>query len=168
LKIIYTPNPLSCKIELDDFDKRILRKNVYIDMLEDIIIDAKDHLEEAGGNYDKAVKILDTRFSDELTKELDEKVQEHLEELNGCHAGDCTCAPASCLKCWAEEFAEVPDYWHWEPNYDKLRMYYVQEAFRGHDDLDKAIENIKHEEAKRFLINYKKIYNRHQSLDALA
>jgi hypothetical protein len=166
MKIVYTPNPLSCKITLDQHEKKILKKNIYIDDLEDIIVGAHVLLEKK--ELEKVQKELDLYMEEfeKLRDRVEVMYNDLIEELQGTHVGDCTHVACSCIKCYAEEMAEVPDYLHWK--WSNSRMYNIQEAFRNNDDIDVAIEKLKDEEAKAFMIHYKKLYNRQQSLDVLA
>jgi hypothetical protein len=136
MKITYTPNPLSTIIELDEHEKEILRLKIKVNELEEhlgsasILLDPKNAswALKASARYPNGRtmedvvngmlgKELDLNLSyiystDEYEgKGLDERVEMLLEhylgELQSSHSGDCTCFPASCSKCHAEEMLGI-------------------------------------------------------------
>jgi hypothetical protein len=102
MKIIWNENPLRTVVMLDDKDKEILLLKLKIDYLEEAVFSAHDDLEK--GNIDAAKKTLDpSLFEGEDAYAFPCKLLGwYIDELGESHAGDCTCFPASCPKCCAE------------------------------------------------------------------
>lgn len=121
MNIIWKPNPLRTVVELNDAEKVLLRHRIHIEELEEQIgtvrfaLNPEDRewhnkhigprsLEEA---VTYALQHLDTSWSEEDATHLDDRLQHFIEELAGIHAGDCTCVPCSCTKCYVEELVGV-------------------------------------------------------------
>lgn len=112
MKITYKTNPLDTTIELDDHEKKELWYKIRCDELVELLFEAHFHLKE-GQFYDlervkKAVEPdyyldEDDKSKSPLDKRCDQMLEYYLEELRSYHIGDCTCVPASCGKCHAED-----------------------------------------------------------------
>jgi|SRR5580692_7191686 hypothetical protein len=118
MKIIWTPNPLSTVVELDEHDLSLLWHRLKIERLEERIGQARFDLNQEDREWhNKNIKerTLDEAVASAL-KQLDvDNVEEGLaadmtdcaKELSAKHSGDCTCVPCSCLKCHAETLMGV-------------------------------------------------------------
>jgi hypothetical protein len=130
MHIIWNPNPLATVVELDEYDRQILRLKIEIDLLRNRMYRAHFDLDptmraqrnEPPGKrrtLDEAVTAaiasLDVAFTDGEGERrgktweqlLDAELADHIRELAGIHFGDCTCEPCSCLKCRAESLIGV-------------------------------------------------------------
>jgi hypothetical protein len=103
MKIIWNPNPLRTIVEIDDSDReRVipqLQNEAYTDLisgLEYMIERGRvNSLEQVSEYLSKWTTIVDMTKDSEKIKELETYLQSE-------HAGDCTCIPCSCMKCYAE------------------------------------------------------------------
>jgi hypothetical protein len=114
MKITYTPNPLSCIIELDEHEKKELWYKIKIGAMEERMFSAHYALvntHPVTKAVQQASKDLDPEYWYSENSKLDDRVNElhvwFLEELAGTHCGDCTCVAATCSKCLAEEMIGV-------------------------------------------------------------
>lgn len=111
MKVHWEPNPLYSTIELDEHDKEVLRFRIHIQQLEETLIDAGLYIEESRFDLERVRKVLHwDRWSVDEDEEsaLKTTIERHhkwfVTELeDGFHAGDCTCIPATCMKCVAED-----------------------------------------------------------------
>lgn len=123
MQIIYEPNPLAAKIILDEREQKELWYKIKIEILEELLYDVYFNLSEKNDEFfDSMNKTKDDRMKDALDSvnpdyyllENSEKITKidertnllfnyHFEELQSDHCGDCTCVPAACGKCHAED-----------------------------------------------------------------
>jgi hypothetical protein len=166
VKIIWNQNPLATVVELDDFDKRILRLKIEVAALRDRMYDANFDIDPEqrkwrNENTDKkrtleesiaaALLSLDVGWTDgdgerhgkTWDQWLDAEVEEYIAELAGMHDGDCTCVACSCLKCRAESLFGT----NTTDGLGKHAGSYVDGAFAPKDGrtptLDEAIESLR-------------------------
>lgn len=129
MKITYTPNPLDTVVELDRQEIDMFRLKIKLQQYEEMIFSAyytiTSRLEERGSlkaitaeeAMKEARKELDPDYwcNDEADKEdhskLDSRVEllldHYIADLKSSHVGDCTCVPASCSKCHAEQLLGI-------------------------------------------------------------
>jgi hypothetical protein len=129
MKIIYTENPLASKILLTDIEKKELYYKVKINQMEELMSEAYFDITHHDWYNEKIkprtteellellTKRLDTKYyyADEnedgkcgLDKEVERQLSYIIPALeDDVHGGDCTCVAASCIKCYAEQFAGV-------------------------------------------------------------
>lgn len=149
MKITYKTNPLDTTVELDDHEKQILWYKIKCDELIELLFDAHFHMKE-GQFYDleKAKKSLDPDYflneeddsKSPLEKRCDQMLEYYLEELKSYHIGDCTCVPASCGKCHAEDKLGINTI----PGLGKHSAYKVDNALReANGDIIAALESLK-------------------------
>ena len=103
ITIHWHQNPLRTVVELDDASRRALRTRLERDYLGEVIHDVRRRLQ--AGRVDQLEAVL-VRV-DQVDDEVDQQVDEYLRALRDEHCGDCTCVPASCMKCHAEEAVGV-------------------------------------------------------------
>lgn len=108
MKINWNQNPLRTTVDVDENDReRILlyiQNEEYTDILCDLDLWIK-------GTIRKDVPVTVEKIAEELSewgqicnmKTDDEQVNMHVAGLQHSHGGDCTCFPATCFKCLAEE-----------------------------------------------------------------
>jgi len=149
MKITYKENPLCTEIELDDIEKIHLRYKIRVEKLEDLLFDAHFHLEEKRCDLEKVKKAVNPAYyygeNDDEESLLDKYVDSHFEmflkELKSNHAGDCTCIPCSCFKCYAENLIGIDTL----EGLDKYSGDSILGAF-GYENnvtLDEAIQSLK-------------------------
>jgi hypothetical protein len=125
MRIIWNQNPLASVVELDNFDRQILRLKIEVAALRDRMYEAHFDIDPEQRKWrnehtDKkrtleesvaaALVSLDVGWTDgegmrdgkTWDQWLDAEVEEYVAELAGVHGGDCTCVACSCLKCRAE------------------------------------------------------------------
>lgn len=119
MKIIWNENPLLTRVEMDDEDRRRLRAAVgaYLNKYDDIR-DAKEG----------------DRFTGYAIKALEEEE----------HCGDCTCVPASCEKCFAEEMLSIDTI----KGCGKHQLYKIRDAFKDGVGITDAIARLEAYEPK--------------------
>lgn len=124
MKITWNENPLATAIELDEHEKKEFWYKLKIEQMEELMFSAHfaitDRLNDMGSlkartpeeAMAEARKELDPAYwcTDEKSK-LDQRVDElmkyYLADLQGQHAGDCTCFAMSCSKCHAESLLGI-------------------------------------------------------------
>lgn len=130
MKIEYHQNPLKTRVELDDKDKLLIRRNIEIEELYNALYElAPDKFEE---------------ISNKAQGEVERILPYYLDALDGeIHCGDCTNVCCSCTKCHAEDFACVD-------TLDGIRQpHYVNKAFAADvETLEEAIQYLKDNPAK--------------------
>jgi hypothetical protein len=170
MKIIWKPNPLATIVELDEFDKKLLRQRLEIEDLKERNFSAHFELDpESRAWHNKeikersleeavtsALKKLDVSYvqGDEkrgtepklYSEHLDEEFDLYVKELSAKHCGDCTCVACSCLKCRVEELIGVDTI----KGLKKHAAYKIDSAFdtqTGSDDpkilLDRALSTLR-------------------------
>lgn len=125
MRIVWQPNPMRTRVELDEADKRVFRLSIKVEELEERLSSAHFDLDPAMREWaQKALKrdesleacVERARYhlrsaTEEGEKALEERVDmllsHFLEELAGEHDGDCTCVPCSCSKCHAESLLGI-------------------------------------------------------------
>jgi hypothetical protein len=105
MEISWHQNPLRTTFRLSDQEKELFRLQVKASQLEEYVGSAAFHLNEEGEDSDyfdpaEALKQLGYATDSDIG---DSDYHTFLFELEqGSHIGDCTCFPASCMKCHAE------------------------------------------------------------------
>jgi hypothetical protein len=114
MEILWNENPLKTSIDLDKNDIEIFRLKLRIEHLTESAYSAYFHLKNETSDADptaaaKALSTLEELFGHDNSLSDDPPFFEvYLTELKkGYHCGDCTCVPASCAKCAAEEILGV-------------------------------------------------------------
>lgn len=97
-------NPLKSSVYLDVAEMKLVKQKLIADKFEDMIIEARVEFEDGNIEGAKAALVYDT---DAMERDAEKRLVDIVNELeNGEHGGDCTRQPISCMKCWAEHFAE--------------------------------------------------------------
>ena len=168
MKITYHKNPLFTTVELDDHEKEIFRYKILVEELKEMAHEAHFTLTHhdwwnesiAKGGTDKPVRTLEDTVKEAieeldpaywLNEENDKKTgmgervdmmfDHFIRELQSNHAGDCTCLPASCSKCHAEDMLGIRTI----KGLGKHSAYKINSAF-GKDNektIDEAIESLR-------------------------
>ena len=114
MKITYKHNPLATTVELDERDRALMRARLYSREMEEIIFHSKMKLapyqQPEGFQPDVAgaVKELEEYFElDENSEHITKQLEYFEAELQSTHVGDCTCFPATCCKCLAEDMVGI-------------------------------------------------------------
>lgn len=115
MKITYTQNPLKTIVELDEHEKRELWHRIRFEQMLDMLFsvhfeltcrgDTPPDLERIKKEVDPDYYLNDAEGTPDKTRldaRCDALLEHYLEELQGSHAGDCTCFAMSCSKCHAE------------------------------------------------------------------
>lgn len=112
MKINYHLNPCNTTIELTDHEKALLKLNIKLREMEELLFEAHFALKHAKNapEMKRVEEAVDPDYymsEDDGPSKLDQRVESlyqlALEELeHGAHVGDCTCVACSCSKCWAE------------------------------------------------------------------
>lgn len=124
MHILWTANPLRSMVELAPAEIEGLRWKVRVELLSEMVANsvydlakpepdalrALVRLHGSAKDGEAVYRYLYRHADDEghevssgLDREVERHVAWHLAALTRKHAGDCTCLPASCLKCAAEE-----------------------------------------------------------------
>lgn len=97
-------NPLRSVVKLDDLGRMRLKLGIAADaiMEANAIHSLEREGKEARGYWLGHFDWKEFRKDGEIEAEIDRLAVIHEKELIDIHCGDCTCQPASCMKCWAE------------------------------------------------------------------
>jgi len=111
--IKYALNPLETVVELSSTEQQLFLYRVYIKELEDSLFSAHYALIEGSRfNLEEARRELDPNYclnykDDNILDRVKMLTEWYLKALQHSHAGDCTCYPISCPKCYAEELLGI-------------------------------------------------------------
>lgn len=151
MRIIWTPNPLFTRVELDEHDREKLKLRIEISELHDLLGEACFCLKD-GDRFDlerarRAVLYENwTGKGNPTARRVDELFEHYVEELVGQHVGDCTCFPATCSKCLAEDMLGI----NTMKGLGKHSAIKINSAFGGtaDGDMDEAIRRLESYEPK--------------------
>jgi hypothetical protein len=106
--IHYNENPLKTRVELDDRDLEILKLNIKIARLEDVVFEISYYVKD-GKHYDLERVRKVSKYELEEDANIERLYEYAVEELTlgRTHLGDCTKFPMSCEKCWAESLIGI-------------------------------------------------------------
>jgi hypothetical protein len=113
MRFEWNVNPLETSIFLDDSDRKYLRLAIRIEAALSAIShrDLRDRAKtpEGAERYAKYIKNYDdVAFDeDEVSADIDKRVEMFEAELQGPHVGDCICFACTCTKCWAESLLDI-------------------------------------------------------------
>lgn len=121
ITVTLTHNPLNAKIELTEAAKReVVLLKALEDLMENYVFSAKWRLERETSHYDPAdarkhLEMVLKPWFEEQDKGTDPiemwkivtGAEYILDDLAEEHGGDCTCAPASCTRCHAEDLIGI-------------------------------------------------------------
>lgn len=158
MKIIYNQNPLKTEVHLDEDDINILKLKIEIDHLRWYTTMVNFHL---NSDKDDSVKInsilkeveyhhvANTENDDlKFDQYVNKKVKSLQEELKLTHIGDCTCFPASCIKCYTEDLLGINTI----PSLGKYSAYEIYNAF-FYNEAEKHYERTIDEALKQLQTN---------------
>jgi hypothetical protein len=111
MKIDYHQNPLRSQVYLDDTEKKLLKANIKTEILLEALAAVWYEFRKKEPPSLEKIK-EEVSFFDEdigLSTRVDDLYDVYIKELEESytHIGDCTCIPATCYKCLAEEYAGV-------------------------------------------------------------
>lgn len=142
MKIIWNQNPFLTKVEIDERDKHMILLAYQNEEFSNILCHLKLDL---FGEFDRPaltdleeIKRRVAKWGDICNTDIDsEVVQEYISYLDDEHCGDCTCVPASCVRCWVEDMLGINTI----KGLGKHSAYKVQGAFGkdGSKTIDEAI-----------------------------
>jgi hypothetical protein len=141
MKLIYGKNPVDNHFELDEYDKILIKKTLYLNEVFDMAWDIRFAHEDSSdikGVMNNLIKLLDKSDDDNFLDDYDKD----LKALSCGHDGDCTCFAATCSQCYIEGILGINSIKRWT----SYSLLYASSAVNKFDDLDKAIE---------YLENYK-------------
>lgn len=122
MKITYDENPLNTKVELDEHESKELWYKIKLEEMEDLLFEAHCFLGRDDGDgitfdqdLDKVAEAADHKYymaekhgdRTPLDDRVDKIHKYFIEALVNSHAGDCTCLPCPCEKCWAEHLLDI-------------------------------------------------------------
>lgn len=104
MKVYWDLNPLTSKITLNEVERKLLHRSYLAeqyDMIGSFLRNANKALteDERQRSLNYADSYLERADAEEESGEFLANLLEYLQEE---HLGDCTCVPASCMKCYAE------------------------------------------------------------------
>ena len=168
MKIDYHQNPLRSQVFLDETEKKLLKANIKNEMLLEAL--AAVWYEFRKTEPPSLIKIKEevSFFDDDedgvLSTRVDDLYDVYIKELEESymHIGDCTCVPATCYKCLAEEHAGVD-------TIEGLGKYLASKIDRAFKDsstsIDEAIDFLSKpisEEPNTEYINHPEMYRTHR------
>lgn len=134
MEIKYNINPLATQIILNDRDMLLLRTRIALFQATEAYNDVID------GTVDIDTSKPEYR-SDECfleSPQVDEIIGTYVEELVGVHSGDCTCVPASCMKCAAETLLGINTL----SGLTKHQAHAIESAFVNTRDVNEVIRRL--------------------------
>ncbi|MBY3433566.1 hypothetical protein HFN89_05335 [Rhizobium laguerreae] len=144
MNIKWHENPLRTTVELTDNERERFRLKLKIDEYEEAVGMAALYLDEKGDQAKYFSPETARRYLARVQKE--EFENEHYDDFiseieSGYHCGDCTSAPSSCAKCYAEGLLGIDTI----PGLKHDVALYIDTAF-GRDEnvgIDEAIRRLK-------------------------
>ena len=140
MKIVWNQNPFKTSIvEINDDDRRNLLKSIqneeYVELLCGLDCDIHNEpeitLEKIGQRIQKWRVITDM-------EEDHDKVNRMVAYLSAEHLGDCTCMPATCIRCLAEDYLGIDT----KKGCGKHQFRNILSAFEGNVSIDTAISKL--------------------------
>ena len=148
MDIIYNKNPLYTTVILTEQEQREFWLKIKITEMEELLFEAHFYSDDTQDCFsiDRVKKAVDPDYymaenrheKSKLDKRCDHLLEVFLQDLQGCHVGDCTCVPCSCMKCYAESILGIDTI----PGLRKHQANKINSAF-GKDNersIDDAIE----------------------------
>jgi hypothetical protein len=166
MKIDYHQNPLRSQVYLDDTEKKLLKANIKNEMLLEALAAVWYEFRKKDPPSLEKIK-EEVSFFDEdigLSTRVDDLYDVYIKELEESytHIGDCTCVPATCYKCLAEEHAGVDTI----EGLGKHLASRIDRAFKDSStSIDEAIEMLNtpiSEKPNAEYINHPEIYRVHR------
>ena len=143
MRIIYTQNPLKCKVDLSEADLVSMRAKLKLEEVYNAVFDAYYKADE----LDKVKPALEDLINSEddpeskINKRVEQLMSYYVDELTEGyeHSGDCTKVCCSCTKCAAEDALGV------NTTQGLKGLHYIAGAFGKDSTLDEAIEELSKE-----------------------
>lgn len=141
MNIVWNENPLRTTIQLSDIEKELFRLKVRLNAYKEAVSEAEFSLDKTlnGDKCDPDEALLYLKAIQEDSSDAEYKML--LGELeNGFHCGDCTCVPASCVKCRAEDILGI----NTMQGMRKHSAYKIDSAFgkESSRSIDEAIQHL--------------------------
>ena len=168
MKIDYHQNPLRSQVFLDETEKKLLKANIKNEMLLEALAAVWYQFRTKEPPSLEKIKEEVSFFDDDedgvLTTRVNDLYDVYIKELEESymHIGDCTCVPATCYKCLAEEYAGVD-------TIEGLGKYLASKIDRAFKDsstsIDEAIDFLSKpisEEPNTEYINHPEMYRTHR------
>jgi hypothetical protein len=168
MRINWHQNPLRTTIELDDRDREQMLLYVQNEKYLDILAELDNWLERKTkkDNEPTLEKVHEKvrKWSQIYDMEIDhEEVRSYESFLQESHGGDCTCWPASCMKCHAEAALGISTI----EGLGKHSAHKIMGAFHGDRTIDEAIavleQKPKYEKPDNWPTEYEKHITRWES-----
>lgn len=145
MNIIWNPNPFLTKVEIDDRDKQMIllayQNEEYSEILCGLNMELKGEYGRPALTDLEVVKKEIDKWGAICNMEVDsEQIQCYISYLNTEHMGDCTCVPASCIRCQVEDMLGINTI----KGLGKHQANKVQSAFGkdGNKTIDDAIASL--------------------------
>lgn len=112
MKIAWNQNPFLTQIEIDDRDKQMIllahQNEEYIEILCSLDLDLNGKYNRPALTDIEVVKKEIGKWGDICNLTVDsDVVRYYISYLNTEHMGDCTCVPASCIRCRVEDMLGI-------------------------------------------------------------
>jgi len=134
MDIIWNPNPLKTRVEIDDRDRQMMRLKIENNFLFGRLYDAYTNV----GRY--SIETLETDMEAHVDRML--SYAEKCLRSDEQHCGDCTCVPASCGKCRAEGYLGIDTI----EGLGKHEAGYISRSFIGGRTIEKALDYLENYE----------------------
>lgn len=134
MKIVWNENPTWSHVVLEnDLDRKIFRHAIEQDRY-------IDHIFSKWWELGKSVKAAKTLEEIQIPEDddvnlTDEEIKRMTDFLSDGHCGDCTCVPASCAQCIAEDILGISTI----SEFNKYELRYIDGAFTQVSTIDEAI-----------------------------
>lgn len=139
MRIVWNENPLKTQVHLDPQDLKLLKTAIKYDAAYMTLIDVSNYVDKDTINLKAINKVLSEYFIRDDADEYDSDLEYYIDALLDIHMGDCTCVPASCVKCRAEDLLGISTL----DNLNKYKTSSIVAAFKDDRNIDQALEYLK-------------------------
>lgn len=170
MNIVWNPNPLMTQIFLNDHEKEILKLKIRIFEMEMALYDVEFYLntppfKDSSIGIENAQRVCSVDYWDPpdgspegTLSKADERVNYLFDQCiidleRHSHAGDCTCVPCSCMKCFAEDLigvSTIKDFSKYDNN--EISKWFADKQSTL-ENLDKLIEHLASKHDKMLIAN---------------
>lgn len=142
MRIVWNENPLKTQVHLDAPDLKLLKTAIKYDDAYMTLIDISNYVDKDNINLKAINKVLSEYFIRDDADEYDSDLEYYIDALLDTHMGDCTCVPAGCVKCRAEDLLGINTI----KGLSKYAANYIVMAFRDDRSISEALEYLKNYE----------------------
>lgn len=134
-RIIWNENPLNSVLELTDLGKHYLKLKIIIQEQEELMGRGHYVLSKDDLTLNEAKDIVPILNPEFVERRVETLMIWYLNALSSSHCGDCTCIPASCIKCNVEGLLSLSTI----KGLSKYAGNAINREFNNHSNIDEVI-----------------------------